>query len=106
MQAHVRHDQGADPHADAPAVTSVSGRLCEACGRPLGLRQRSGARFHGGPCRAAGTRARRRAARLDALSRIGAEVAKHRAALRGALAALDGMDEQLVALQQEVEAGQ
>jgi hypothetical protein len=66
--AHVRQ-QGLDPAASADAVP---GRPpCEACGEPLAEGQRPGTRFCGGRCRAAGSRARRRAellGRIDALA--------------------------------------
>ena len=57
--------------APTPETSPSPGRVCEACGKPLATRQRPGARYHGGACRAAGTRARRRAAvlaELDALA--------------------------------------
>jgi hypothetical protein len=88
-----------DPARLAPVdVHAPSGRRgCEACGRPLGPRQRPGARFHGGACRAAGTRARRRAALAKRV--IAAESARDEA-----VAALARMDGELSALRALVEA--
>jgi hypothetical protein len=59
------------PPGDAPAAE----RRCEACGELLGAGQRPGAKYHGGACRAAGTRARRRAAVIARLETIVVEVA-------------------------------
>jgi hypothetical protein len=53
-------------------------RLCEACQLPLSPRQRPGARFHGGACRAVATGARRRAAALAQIDALAGELAQLR----------------------------
>jgi hypothetical protein len=53
--------------------------------------------------RATRIRARRRAAKLAAITRIGEEVASHRAALLGALEALDRLVVEVAELRAEVE---
>jgi hypothetical protein len=71
-------------------------RRCEACGEPLGVGQRPIAKYHGGACRAAGTRARRRAALAKRV--VAAESARDEA-----VAALARMNSELSALRVLVE---
>jgi hypothetical protein len=80
------------PSGDPVAIE----RRCEACGELLGAGQRPSAKYHGGACRAAGTRARRRAALAKRV--IAAESARDEA-----VAALARMDGELSALRALVE---
>jgi hypothetical protein len=75
LRAHVRVGEVPGALGDVPADR----RLCEACGAPLGERQRPGARYHGGACRAAGSRARRRQAILERLETLESELTALRA---------------------------
>lgn len=79
-EAHVR----LGPASDVPGDAAAGRRLCTACGEPLGNGQRPGARYHGGACRAAGSRARRQQGLLERIDALESDLAALRAeVLRG-----------------------
>jgi hypothetical protein len=70
---------GVDSHVRRlEASTEPVATACEACGAPLNGRQRRGARFHDGRCRATASRARRRAEVLAAIDAMAADLQRLR----------------------------